>query len=123
MLSSRGFTLMEVLVALALIGLLFITVGAVLERQMGTQRQLEENLAAAQLGWNLMETFHLEGNPLMPDLLEGEGDMAGWVFPWSRKIQLLSEETAAQGRWYQVRIRVGSADRPLYEERWSWPSP
>lgn len=106
------------MVALALIGLLFVAVGAVLERQMRTQMQLEENLAAAQLGWNLMETFHLEGRPLTPDFLEGEEEMAEISFPWSR--QILPME---QARWHQVQIRVGRADHPLYLERWYWSSP
>ena len=110
--------MLEVLVALALIGLLFVSVGAVLQRQVETQRLLEENLAAAQLGWNLMENFHLQGRPLIPDLLEGEDEMAGWSFPWSRQIRAME-----QGGWYQVHIQVGNKDNPLYLERWYWLAP
>lgn len=108
-----GFTLLEILVALALIGLLFVAVGGVLERQIGTQRHVEETLAAAQVGWNLMETFHAEGRPLVPDFLEGEEPMAGRSFAWSRQILPMAKPS-----WYQVSIRVGDADDPQHWERW-----
>ena len=110
--------MLEILVALALIGLLFVAVGGVMERQMRSQGSLEETMAAAQLGWNLMEIFHAEGDPLTPDWLEGEAEMAGRSFPWSRQISPLQQHP-----WYQVSIQVGKEEHPLHREVWLWPSP
>lgn len=113
--TSTGFTLLEVLVALALVGVLFVAMGAVLHRQMGTQHHLEESLAAAQVGWNQMALFRADGQPITPMLQDGEEQMAGVTFVWSRQIRSLAQEN-----WYQVTIRVGEADTPLHVERWRW---
>lgn len=89
----------------------------VFQRQVRTQIHLEESLAASQLAWNLLELFHLEERPLSPDTVEGEGVMAGQIFPWTRWV--IAEESG----WYQVKIVVGTVDNPLYVERWYWLVP
>ena len=89
-----------------------------MDRQMRSQGGLEETMAAAQLGWNLMEMFHAEGDPLTPDRMDGEAEIAGRSFPWSRRILPLQ-----QSPWYQVSIRVGTDDHLLHREVWLWPSP
>lgn len=112
---NRGFTLLEVLVALVLTGLVLITVGTVQERQVNAQWQLEERIAAAQLAWNLMESFRLEGAPEQPAHLEEQEEMAGWTFPWRREVVA----TDAEGE-RRVDILVGPVEAPLYRERWYW---
>lgn len=114
---DNGFTLLEILVAVALIGLLFVGIGIILDRQLKTQFRLEERLAASQVGGNLMELFQAEGMPVTPDLLSGEENLAGRTWPWTRQILAVDE-----GRGHEAIIRVGPpAANPLFETRLRWP--
>ncbi|MBF0147676.1 MAG: type II secretion system minor pseudopilin GspI [Magnetococcales bacterium] len=113
----NGFTLLEVMVAMALIGLIFVGIGVIQKQMSDTQYHLEEQLAAAQVAGNLLELFRAEGTPLHPAVLVGEQSMAGRLLPWIREISPM-----ADGDRYEVRIQVGSNTPPLFVERWSWTS-
>ncbi len=123
---QRGFTLLEILVALALVGILFVGVGAIQERRLQAQWHLEERIAAAQVGWNRMEIFQLElaeyrrkGTLMEPGLQEGEEVMAGKTFPWRRQLVALGEDEG-----FEVTIFVGDVDAdPIHVERWRWRQP
>ncbi|MEO5333897.1 MAG: type II secretion system minor pseudopilin GspI [Magnetococcus sp. YQC-5] len=112
---QRGFTLLEIMIAVALLGMLFVGIGAIVQRQMNTQFHLEEQLAAAQLASNLMEMFKVDGMPLLPDHLSGEEAMAGRLFAWTRQVRSTDD-----GKGYEVRIQVGPAAAPLFVERLHW---
>lgn len=112
---SKGFTLLEILVALALIGLMFVGIGAIQKQQVNTQSRLEEQLAAAQLAHNLMEMFRAEGMPIHPEQQTGEETIAGQLFSFSRQITPIDE-----GKGYEVRIQVGDKQAPLFVESMRW---
>ncbi|MBF0341041.1 MAG: type II secretion system minor pseudopilin GspI [Magnetococcales bacterium] len=114
--ATRGFTLLEVLVAMALLGLLLVGVGAILKQQADTQFRLEERLAAAQVASNQMELFRANGLPVTPDLLSGEEEMAGRRMNWTRRVARTED-----GRGYEVLIQVGEEKTPLFVERFRWP--
>ena len=103
----RGFTLIEVLVALAIAGIVFVAVGAALKSEIDTQFQLERKAAAAQIAWNLMETYRLDGSPVEPDWVEGHTVMGHWEFRWARRAALVN---ATQ----EVEVRIGESDDPVY---------
>ena len=111
----NGFTLLEVMIALALIGLIFVGIGAIQKRQSNTQYHLEEQLAAAQVAHNLMEMFLAEGLPVQPEHLDGEETMAERLLPWTRQIVSIDD-----GAGHEVRIQVGPGTSPLFVERLRW---
>ncbi|MBF0295205.1 MAG: type II secretion system minor pseudopilin GspI [Magnetococcales bacterium] len=112
---APGFTLLEVLVAMALLGLLLVGVGAVLERQARAQYLLEEKLAAAQVSSNLMEQFRLEGASPTPESRSGSMEMAGRAWEWRLHVAKTAEKNG-----HEVTIRVGPEAAPLFEERMQW---
>ncbi|MBF0135334.1 MAG: type II secretion system minor pseudopilin GspI [Magnetococcus sp. DMHC-1] len=110
-----GFTLLEVLVAMALIGMVFVGIGAIQKQLSNTQYHLEERLAAAQLASNLLEIFRAEGLPPDPQHLIGAEEMGGRLLSWVRQITPTDD-----GKGYEVRIQVGSGITPLFEETLLW---
>ncbi|MBF0190900.1 MAG: type II secretion system minor pseudopilin GspI [Magnetococcales bacterium] len=113
--TTRGFTLLEILVALALIGGLFVGIGAILRQQADTQYRLEERLAAAQVASNQMELFRANGLPPTPDQVAGDEEMAGRTLPWIRRVS-----RSEDGLGFEVTILVGLETAPLFVERFRW---
>jgi len=114
---ASGFSLLEVLVALALTGLILLTMGTLMERQIKGEAYLEQKVAAAQLAFNLMEQFRLDGAPSEPALKEGNDEMGGWKFPWRRKVSRIGPDKA-----YRVEIAIGPTENALFLEKWTWAS-
>ncbi|GAB0057479.1 hypothetical protein SIID45300_01807 [Candidatus Magnetaquicoccaceae bacterium FCR-1] len=113
---ARGFTLLEILVAMALIGGLFVAIGAILNKQTDTQYRLEERLGAAQVASNQMELFFAAGWPVTPEELTGEEEMGGRLYTWSRRIRRTED-----GRGQIARIEVAREKTVLFAERFQWP--
>ncbi|MEO5347002.1 MAG: type II secretion system minor pseudopilin GspI [Magnetococcus sp. YQC-9] len=112
----RGFTLLEILVAMALIGGVFVAIGSILQQQTDIQYRLEERLAAVQVASNQMELHRAAGIPSTPDELSGEEEMGGWKFFWSRRIQ-----RSEDGRVWVARIEVLRDQTLLFAEQFQWP--
>lgn len=112
---SSGFTLIEVLVALAIVGIMFAGVGALSHRSSDQALQLEERLAAHQLSWNLMEEFRMEGAPRTPPETRGEETMGRWKLQWARRISHPEESMR-----YKVEINVGKKGEYLASSSWYW---
>lgn len=112
-----GFSLLEVLVALALTGLVLLTMGTLMERQIKGEAYLEQKVAAAQLAFNLMEQFRLDGAPSEPAVKEGFDEMGGWKFPWRRRV---SRNGTDKG--YRIEIVIGPTENALFLEKWIWAS-
>ncbi|MBF0426033.1 MAG: type II secretion system minor pseudopilin GspI [Magnetococcales bacterium] len=112
---EAGFTLLEVVVAMFLIGILCVTVAVLHKQQIGTYTHLEERLAAAQLASNLMELFRAQGRPLEPAQRTGQETMAGRTLAWRLRISAVEGDQR-----YAVRIQVGPESEPLFTESWLW---
>ncbi len=113
--TQNGFTLLEIMVAMALIGLMLIGIGAIQQRESNTQNHLENQLAAAQVASNLMERFLADGLPVTPEQSSGKEEMANRLFVWNQTITPIDE-----GKGYAVRIQVGMNQDPLFMESMQW---
>lgn len=110
---KSGFTLIEVLVALAILGILFIGMSSIATSQVRNFDYLQDRLAAAQLAANQMTLFSIQGKPLTPAFSQGEEEIAGRRLPWRRNIST-DPQTAA----VTVEIIVGDSESPLYVSSW-----
>ncbi len=110
-----GFTLLEVVVALAVASILFVSVGASLKQRVMTRVYIEEKAAAVQVAANLVVEFELEGYPLIPEYQAGQKNMGNFLFPWTRTVQPL--DRAGQ---FMITFTVGDQQRPIFTEKLIW---
>jgi general secretion pathway protein I len=110
--SYRGFTLLEVMVALAVASMLFLAVGSLLNQQLTAGAVLEKKAAAAQLGWNLIELYRLADADETSQYAEGRDVMGDYAFSWSRRIS-----PAGETGLVLLELRVAVEDEILYEQR------
>lgn len=107
-----GFTLLEVIVALAIVGTLFFGITVALQEQSRVQAGLEKRMAAAQLGVNLQELIRLQADK---DLLsEGREKMAGYSFNW--KMDLSNDSDSGLSEY---RLQVMEGKEILFETQWA----
>lgn len=109
---ASGFTLLEVLVALAVAAVLFLAVGALLNQQLATGAVLEKKAAAAQLGWNLVELNRLEKGVEKAQYTEGRGVMGDYSFSWKRRVSPAGETGLSL-----LELQVSGEEGVLFEQR------
>lgn len=113
---SNGFTLLEVMIGMAICGILFLGIGSAMQQQVRSVNYLEKKAAADQLVWNLMESYRLEGKPLEPDYLEGIDVMGNHQLKWTRKISTLEDSDLVK-----LEIKAGEPDGgSLVAQGWLW---
>lgn len=112
--TSGGFTLLEVLVALAILTIVVTGLVAAVVQRGKTQRYLEEKSAAELLVANLAAEYRLSGQPQEPEVEEGDAQMGGFALHWRRTL-VLDETTGLR----EVEIQAASDPQyPLYAVSW-----
>ncbi|MBS0366612.1 MAG: type II secretion system minor pseudopilin GspI [Proteobacteria bacterium] len=83
---ARGFTLIEVLVALAIVALGMAAVMGALSSSADTASYLRERTFAQWVGLNQIATLRLSGNPPPTGTSTGDADLAGRSWHWSQEV-------------------------------------
>ena len=85
MLSNKGFSLIEVLVALAVIGIGMSAALSVTNQTIDTLTEVEKRTYGNWVAENIMTELKLKGDAV-PGKLEGESEMAGTIWYWQADI-------------------------------------
>lgn len=103
----RGFTLLEVLVALAVLGISFIAVMGTAGQALSNAAHLRDKTIAHWVGMNVMAEQRISG--VWPDTGTSDGDvqMANQEWTWEMEVS----ETAAE-HLRRVEVRVFLEDEP-----------
>ncbi len=112
---QAAFTLLEVLIAMAVAAILFLSVSSICSQQLRTQSSLIRKSAADQLAWNLLEMYHLQGMPTEPLQLEGKKTLGGFDFNWRQQI----ERQADSGEWH-LTLWITEHGESLIRQDWLW---
>ena len=100
--SEHGFTLLEVIIALAILGLTFAFAMELLATGVRSAKTSEDYIQAALLGRQKMAQIALTPSS------EGGADWGelGRGFRWASEVQPLPQEEELPARLYQVQVRV-----------------
>ena len=104
---QRGFTLVEVLVALFVVALGMGALLATLSSAAGTTAQLREKTLAQWIALNRISELRLQATAPATGRAEGDLDYAGARWHWT---QQLEDAGVAGLRRIEVRVRHSSAD-------------
>ena len=88
---ASGFTLLEVLVALAIFALVAASVLTATARSLQTASRLEEKTLAMWIADNQLVELQLSKNPVAEGRDQGEVDFAGRRWQWQREVQATRE--------------------------------
>lgn len=88
---ARGFTLLEVLVALAIFALVAASVLTASARSVRTASQLEDKTLAMWVADNRLAELQLADTPLADGRDQGQVEFAGRRWGWQSEIQATSE--------------------------------
>lgn len=82
----RGFTLIEVLVALAIVSIALLALSQTGGRSLDTQYQLEQRSIALWVAANQLAEIELN-RPIQPGTRSGQVQMAGQDWRWQAEVQ------------------------------------
>ncbi|WP_068830153.1 type II secretion system minor pseudopilin GspI [Pseudomonas sp. BMS12] len=102
---SRGFTLLEVLVALAIFAVVAASVLSATSRSLKTAARLEDKTFASWLADNRLQQLQLADAPPGEGREQGEETYAGRRWLWQTEVQSTSEAE-------MLRVTVRVAPRP-----------
>ncbi len=88
---AAGFTLLEVLVALAIFALVAASVLTATARSLQTASRLEEKTLAMWIADNQLVELQLSKNPVAEGRDQGEVDFAGRRWQWQSEVQTTRE--------------------------------
>ncbi len=88
---ASGFTLLEVLVALAIFALVAASVLTATARSLQTASRLEEKTLAMWIADNQLVELQLSKNPVAEGRDQGEVDFAGRRWQWQSEVQATRE--------------------------------
>ena len=88
---AGGFTLLEVLVALAIFALVAASVLTATARSLQTASRLEEKTLAMWIADNQLVELQLSKNPVAEGRDQGEVDFAGRRWQWQSEVQATRE--------------------------------
>lgn len=88
---AAGFTLLEVLVALAIFALVAASVLTATARSLQTASRLEEKTLAMWIADNQLVELQLSKNPVAEGRDQGEVDFAGRRWQWQSEVQATRE--------------------------------
>jgi general secretion pathway protein I len=88
---SAGFTLLEVLVALAIFAMVAASVLTATARSLQTAARLEDKTLAMWIADNRLTELQLASSPVADGREQGELDFAGRRWQWQSEVQATSE--------------------------------
>lgn len=88
---SRGFTLLEVLVALAIFAMVAASVLTVTSRSLQTAARLEDKTLAMWIADNRLTELQLAQSPVADGREQGELEFAGRRWQWQSEVEATSE--------------------------------
>ena len=110
---KRGFTLIEVLVALALVAAALGGTLGVVRQSIATQQRLEQRLFAYWAAENVLNQFVLETDALKAGSDEGEEIMLGRHYAYERSVVVLAparadmeSEEGERGEQFEIAVDV-----------------
>ena len=122
--SQTGFTLLEVMVALGISGLVLLGFGSFMKGQIDTASHLEYQLAAEQAARNAMPLLCVDPEGLKGvggEELQSEGreTVRGVEWSWQRTLfieKTVSEEGEEEERALRVTVMICNGDEPVHEQ-------
>jgi len=109
--TEHGFTLVEVLVALAVLTIALAAVMRALSQSIDTSASLRDHTVAMWVAQNRLATHQVLRDFPPQDTTEGDADMAGRTWHW------LEQVTAAPGeatmRQIHIEVRAATGPQPL----------
>lgn len=110
-LPTAGFTLIEVLVALAVLTIALAAVMRALSQSIDTSASLRDRTVAMWVAQNRLATHQVERDFPALDTTEGDAEMAGRAWRWREQV------TPAPGepdmRQIHIEVRADSGEQPL----------
>jgi len=108
---SAGFTLIEVLVALAVLTIALAAVMRALSQSIDTSASLRDRTIAMWVAQNRLATHQVERIFPALDTTEGEAEMAGRAWRWRELVTPAPGEPAM--RQIHIEVRAASGEQPL----------
>ena len=110
-LRTAGFTLVEVLVALAVLTIALAAVMRALSQSIDTSAALRDRTLAMWVAQNRLATHQLQPGLPAQDTTEGEAEMAGRAWRWRELVTPAPGEPAM--RQIHIEVRDASGPQPL----------
>ncbi len=108
---TAGFTLVEVLVALAVLTIALAAVMRALSQSIDTSASLRDRTVAMWVAQNRLATHQITRDFPAPDTTEGEAEMAGRVWRWRELVTPAPGEPAM--RQIHIEVRAATGEQPL----------
>jgi len=104
----NGFTLVEVLVALAVLAIALSAIMRALSQSIDTSTSLRDRTVAMWVAQNRLTTHQVLHDFPALDTTEGEAEMAGHVWRWREEVKPAPGETDMRQIHIEVRADTGS---------------
>jgi general secretion pathway protein I len=108
---TAGFTLVEVLVALAVLTIALAAVMRALSQSIDTSASLRDRTIAMWVAQNRLTTHLVERDFPAMDTTDGKVDMAGREWQWREQVMAAPGEPAI--RQIHIEVRAASGPQPL----------
>ena len=108
---TAGFTLVEVLVALAVLTIALAAVMRALSQSIDTSASLRDRTIAMWVAQNRLTTHLVERDFPAMDTTDGKVDMAGREWHWQEQVMAAPGEPAM--RQIHIEVRAASGPQPL----------
>jgi general secretion pathway protein I len=108
---ASGFTLVEVLVALAVLTIALAAVMRALSQSIDTSASLRDRTVAMWVAQNRLTTHQIEHDFPALDTTEGDAEMAGRAWRWREQVVAAPGEPAM--RQIHIEVRAASDPQPL----------
>lgn len=108
---QNGFTLVEVLVALAVLTIALAAVMRAMSQSIDTSAGLRDRTVAMWVAQNRLTTHQVQRDFPSLDTTEGDAEMAGRTWRWREQVTAAPGESAM--RQIHIEVRAASGQQPL----------
>jgi len=109
--TQNGFTLVEVLVALAVLTIALAAVMRALSQSIDTSADLRDHTLAMWVAQNRLTTHLIQRDFPALDTTEGDAEMAGREWRWREQVMAAPGEPDM--RQIHIEVRAASGEQPL----------